>query len=286
MGKLDWKKADNYSYTKGLSNQGWAWEFLRRSHSYRKAYKEIAALVEKDCGGDWSKQPKNCYYPPKGSLEPVQEWAIRVEAEGQTAEILPASENCARQWLLKDMYVPDKRYFPEEIFFISSQTFPLFYASSVTVSNDFSAEDQEWIGSVYMDETLRKLRPIEEMAQSPEGNHIVFVAYDASANLVRQIEQAEAFLASYQRMIGKKTTGRKHKDKWKCYLRMLDADNAETGLPLTDIIKEIQPKGSPGSPNYDQESKVISDYAGSTLEQARRIANNGFRRLISEIDRK
>lgn len=38
MGKLDWKKVEDYDYTVNLDTSGWAWEFLRRSDRYRAAH--------------------------------------------------------------------------------------------------------------------------------------------------------------------------------------------------------------------------------------------------------
>lgn len=31
----DWRNAEHYAYTAGLTPEGWAWEFLRRNSAYR-----------------------------------------------------------------------------------------------------------------------------------------------------------------------------------------------------------------------------------------------------------
>lgn len=38
----DWRNSGDYEYTEGLTLSEWAWEFLRRSDSYRKSYEEHA----------------------------------------------------------------------------------------------------------------------------------------------------------------------------------------------------------------------------------------------------
>ena len=42
----DWRDAESYAYTRDLTPEGWAWEFLRRNPEYRA---ECAAHVSK-CG--------------------------------------------------------------------------------------------------------------------------------------------------------------------------------------------------------------------------------------------
>lgn len=36
-----WKKAEDYSFTKSLSREQWAWEFLRRNNDYRREWREF-----------------------------------------------------------------------------------------------------------------------------------------------------------------------------------------------------------------------------------------------------
>src|SRR5579864_7190097 len=38
----DWRDPANYEYTRELTRDGWAWEFLRRNPKYRRAWHEHA----------------------------------------------------------------------------------------------------------------------------------------------------------------------------------------------------------------------------------------------------
>lgn len=48
--KLDWRKPEDYEFTKGLSLEGLAWQFLRRCPEYRKEYIDVS-----------KKQPQNAH---------------------------------------------------------------------------------------------------------------------------------------------------------------------------------------------------------------------------------
>jgi len=36
----DWRDASSYEYTRALTEEGWAWEFLRRNPDYARAWRE------------------------------------------------------------------------------------------------------------------------------------------------------------------------------------------------------------------------------------------------------
>ena len=40
--KRDWRKKKDYEFTKELSNEGWAWEFLRRNPKYIDQWENIS----------------------------------------------------------------------------------------------------------------------------------------------------------------------------------------------------------------------------------------------------
>ena len=43
--KLDWRINENYEFTEHLSNEGWAWEFLRRNPEYKDAWDSYVNTV-------------------------------------------------------------------------------------------------------------------------------------------------------------------------------------------------------------------------------------------------
>ena len=51
----DWRKQEDYSFTEGLSNYRWAWEFLRRNPDYKKDWEQALRLYLKFCA-DHGKQ--------------------------------------------------------------------------------------------------------------------------------------------------------------------------------------------------------------------------------------
>jgi len=48
----DWRDAASYEYTRDLTEEGWAWEFLRRNPKYARAWREhgSAAAATHDSG--------------------------------------------------------------------------------------------------------------------------------------------------------------------------------------------------------------------------------------------
>ena len=42
----DWRDPASYAYTRGLTGEAWAWEFLRRNSRYRSAYESAETTAK------------------------------------------------------------------------------------------------------------------------------------------------------------------------------------------------------------------------------------------------
>jgi len=81
--KTDWRKTEEYAFTDYLSNQGWAWEFLRRNPEYKEAWDYYVKIVgdEKNypllvqSGKKW--KLKELWDPEKDT--PPTQWLVTME---------------------------------------------------------------------------------------------------------------------------------------------------------------------------------------------------------------
>jgi hypothetical protein len=48
----DWRKPEDYAYCEWLNLHGWAWEFLRRSETYRQAWREYCRATRDAAAGE------------------------------------------------------------------------------------------------------------------------------------------------------------------------------------------------------------------------------------------
>ena len=53
----DWRNPDDYAYTEDLTYPQWAWEFLRRSSTYRTLWNEYSEFVEREFEGKQAGDP-------------------------------------------------------------------------------------------------------------------------------------------------------------------------------------------------------------------------------------
>ena len=77
MDKLDWRKSGDYEFTRNLSLDEWAWEFLRRCPEYRQEWESLrrshtafCGMILKDCREKWGLR--------RGYLDPGISW-VNVE---------------------------------------------------------------------------------------------------------------------------------------------------------------------------------------------------------------
>lgn len=98
MKKPDWKKVEDYDYTKKLGRTGWAWEFLRRNPKYRKDYESHQKGHFKDV----------TYEPPKQPGETNQHWMKRCALEEDVVpRTIRPEQTLAWKWGLKySLYDP------------------------------------------------------------------------------------------------------------------------------------------------------------------------------------
>ena len=86
MKNPDWRKDEDYAYTKKLGNAGWAWEFLRRNDEYKKSWEAFrlqASEYKKEFGLEWREERSTWLYdPPLSEGETPNEWLQRcIESE-------------------------------------------------------------------------------------------------------------------------------------------------------------------------------------------------------------
>lgn len=280
MAKLDWQKADQYKYTEQLDNKGWAWEFIRRSETYRAAY---AKLAHEDQGQIF-------HQPEMKPGETEIDWRYRADEIGLEARSMNYAQYRAREWNLWDMYDPEEIYHPKKIHFDLSNPYPIFFSDLIGLPEDLSEEAAQKAHSLFSDKPMLKgLRPYDELTQSSHlmpGKNLLFVAFDPQRSIPEQLKKVGKFLEQFSKITGEFIySGKEHKKKRLLYLRMLDAVNANAGLHKTDILKIIEPEGTPGGLAYSgSSSKTISDRASGTFEQANQMAEYGYKRFLFSVE--
>jgi len=130
MAKPDWRKEEDYAYTEDLTGEGWAWEFLRRSPTYRKAYQEFqkaqSRLIE-EYGDEWRRDPRaRVEDPPRREGENLRSWYRRVDfLEGKVARRFWPDQQAAEPFGLRGMYDPDIGM-EQDVKFLNGQLFPQY----------------------------------------------------------------------------------------------------------------------------------------------------------------
>jgi hypothetical protein len=224
----------NYAYTKKLSADGWAWEFLRRTEEYRTAYKEFIANID---------APPFHYSPPKLDGETDTTWKRRVLFKGQgDPEKLSRERHAARTFQLAGMYEPNLKYAASKIRFLPHEAGPFL----ATVTDDL----EPFVSSEARDVGIDAFQP-----------GFCVLVFDLTASIDHQKNQAAKIL-KLRRQKYQLTPARalKFSSNWNDYLRVLDL----SGDGAT--VAEIGEKLWPNTPTPDH---VAADHAKDFLEQAR-----------------
>lgn len=259
-----WKKAENYDYLTKLDGKnavaGWAWEFIRRSKSYRDAYAEFDDLRQQ-YGQDWrANQPRDVFEPTKLPNETDNGWKYRVAGMGLVAEPISASQKRARTWQLADMYDPQQTYDKNHIRFTVGTPFPAFYAEPRPTNIP----------------TVQAFEDLQHDYQDADTPHLLFAAFDVTRPINEQLKKAREILGQHRKAFAATRQYKGHKGKWVLYVRFLDARASDADLQLIDILKAV---GIPK--NMRDEPHAV---ASELFEQAQNMADEGYRGLLSKLE--
>lgn len=292
MSNLDWQSDKAYNFTEDLDDKGWAWEFIRRSPAYRAAYAETLAHVHEKYGS-WENQPITSYRPERLENESPRQWMLRADENGQAArELTSSAARALDPWFLYDMYDPTLQYAPDKIAFDLYNPFPTFFSPMADSKEDTPSEkNRQWLCDLHekMKGKIHRLRPIEEL-DSPNGfsidDNVVLVAFDIRRPLPAQLEKARIFLGVTQDHADLfEREGNKRRDKGRLYLRILDALDSAPDLSQAEMLRRIQPAGSPGALDYETAApKAVTDRASSMIRQAQNMTETGYKRLLFSIE--
>lgn len=272
MAELNWRKPKNYEYLKKLGDRGWAWEFIRRSPSYRTMYSEIMALPKK------SRSTKSHHYPDRLPTDKTESaWKIRVDREfGVVAQKVTQGDYWARnKRSLAALYPPDQKYNKSEIGFLNINPYPVFYADPTDLPDDVKLTG---------DMTLRRLRhPSDlqnDMALLPSPSLIV--AFDMERGIDGQVDKFHVFLKAYSKLYkARRNDTALHRNKWVSYIRILDAINSGEKISLADIVRVVDKQVESNHSDSHAYSKAVA----SLKRAAVKMSEKGFQGLIFNIQR-
>lgn len=133
----DWRKEEDYAYTRKLDGNGWAFEFLRRNEKYQADYQSVTDVcqeLEQKYGPLDSKTKAKWYgdllywrhMPPLLADEGYDEWLHRAVSQGMEPQRIKLKRCIMSKWgLVNKLPEPSKPADPAPAF---SQTgpFPIF----------------------------------------------------------------------------------------------------------------------------------------------------------------
>lgn len=267
MSDLNWKNANDYAYTAKLTDAGWAWEFIRRSETYRTAYKAMKPE-------DFKRTV------PQGLPPHFLSSAEAKEAMNYTFRMpLELSQRKAGAWWMLDMYDPATVYDPDKIHFrTNNEAYPVIYGPLL-----------ETIGHV----SPHPVSDVSNIDSFQMGPTTLAVFVDFSRDVMSQVKSIKDVLQVYAEVIPDSVYGKRKQpaELWTRYLRMLDA-REDTTLSGPEKISRIdpqkiwKPKGSEKGKTYgikDADSSELSKYADDTLQKAEQMAEEGFRFLLKSV---
>lgn len=221
MTKPAWADEANYTYTKTLPDEGWAWEFLRRNKRYRSDWKELQARIaelEEKYGPEWRRHEEALVCEPERLPgETMREWKSRgLDAPGIWWPF-PIREYYGWKWRLAgDMLDPDIRFdqITDRVRLWRTSDYPVEIEDSISFE-DFSSDLDRSTGDELPYREV--LRPHLVLAFS------VAEPFDAQAkNAAKLFQKAKKRWKKFEDGAKEK---RKHheKDTWPRFLKALDA---------------------------------------------------------------
>ena len=242
----DWRQAHNYSYTKSLNVEQWAWEFLRRNKGYQQDWQWFWTT--------WQSLEARYGKPPERDF---QRWKRDPDAYRIVDE---ASGECRidQDKVLIECWMGAKWGFYKFPLDPATQQ-PLIGEQLTWREVEESAQLVEDASSVYLD---------------GQAGHVA-LGFELELPLRGQLELAKRFLQARQARLRRegKITMRlvsNHKDRWCVMLRLLDG--LETGDDLDSVCRFLgdQPGGLPDGDNS----------AAILLNEAGKLVNGGYRELL------
>lgn len=264
----DWRNPADYKYTKKLTPDIWAWQFLRRNREYKAEWEQ----VKKKCLKNkvYSSMMEEITHP-----SPMEEMLLTAIIQSSIPVTLP------RKWGLAFGYIDPDRDTPLSVSFVRNfgELIP-----DLRVERECKRNLSKYIDRLKKTDTVI-IDPdgfIEKRVKQfrketiPEGS--VAVTFDLSLPITPQIEYAQKVLTECQndeiRLGGLKVkTPRQHVSIWQRYLRILDA-KAE-GADNKEIASQIFPKYSNERPDY-QGNRMVKD----AFKSANKLVNKGYLKLL------
>lgn len=271
MTKLNWRDPKDYKYTKELDTKGWAWEFLRRSDAYRKAYAEMKASAQ-----------ERIPYPEKKKGETENAWKVRVADSGEIARYLTPAQICARkEWQLYKLHAPDTIYNPDKHLFDLHNPFPAFYGEPRNIEDIEDKKEKKRLLKLFQKNPtlLAGLRPLDYIGEplpNTDNAAIVFIAIDISKSINVQLAKIRKFSACYKKQIKKpQKLSRKRQDELTRFLRILDALSSDEKITQVEILKAVMPKLYKDA-HYSQVNSPASD----NFSRAQEMTQSGYKELL------
>ena len=224
----DWKDEVDYAFTKDLTPEGWAWEFLRRNETYKSDFETVSKILSDATdiyGSNRAKWPREKpafkFTPPREEGETVKAWRARCAmGQGEPPRIVPVDQWYGRKWGLRDRIV-DPCSAPEAGVKFAP---PPEYARLTEKVDDLEGY-------------------VEEVETDDGGGLPVFterigvVIFDLRYPLPKQVRLARGRLKRRQRELvaaGKVhvEATKTHQSKWTQYLRTLDGKSAGAPAPF------------------------------------------------------
>lgn len=226
MSKRDWKNSEEYKYLDNAENEQWAWEFLRRSESYRKDYEKYLDYPTIDDLDDFKDRPDfGEYYigdPEIHANESYDEYLERCRGSKSTCIIDSIISDITEKYCLEGEGLPD----PD-----SSDLPKLYYPNLIYFDPDLD------FGEKHVVRMLRR-KPVDE-------SHHIACYFNLSYPLKDQMDEAYERLSKLQDYMVEEEKldvpgDRATQPKYPRYIRLLDAlkDNATERVILDTLYAE------------------------------------------------
>jgi len=270
--KRDWRNPKDYEFTKLLTSEGWAWEFLRRNPEYIKEWEKALEKQKID-----NENHKNELLPKiiklletgEGSVDLTAGFGKKINADNMS------SRN--RQFLIIFARELLKENIPSEIWWEGTRVkwgFNINELINPEIDNprqELSRPIFRTFGYYYSREHLNHLPDLKEDE--------VVIVINLSKRLKPQTEYFTKLLIEEQNELkdsGKINlqSGKNPLDSWEIYLRILDAkkENAQN----KEIAQIIFPQ-YPNTLEYDYEgSRRVKD----NYKAAMKIVNGEYRKIL------
>ena len=247
---MTWRNPDDYAYTRELSRELWAWEFLRRNPEYRKDWQEFWTTwqaLEADYGRPpnrdfqrWKRDSRA--YVSEEQCKTIDEDALGVGCAGEEGKIL------IECWLGAKWG---------------------FYKFPLSPDHDEPNVPDELLWREVFTEVPRVTRKDKEYLSGSNGR--IALGFDLTSPLPAQLEEAKHLLVGEQRRLAQSgalppRSVKASREDWTLRLRLLDAEAAQA--PKEVIVETL----FTGEENEDRLVKLG--------KEAHRLRDGGYIRIL------